>query len=95
MPGQAEGRLCSAYPTCPTCPLASLDRDRPDAVSWLLNLAEGIEEAAGTMDLSRHQDVYAPILSALRERWLPGVPPTVMHEAEAIAAGLPPMTGME
>ena len=94
-PDQKEGVLCTAYPSCPTCPLASLDGSKAGNVAWLINLQQGIEASSSTMDPARHHLVYGPILGQLNNRWLCRVSPDVMREATMLSAGLPPLPEME
>lgn len=44
IPGQAKGKLCTAYGRCPICPLAMV-QTTPEAYAYLLRLLERIDEA--------------------------------------------------
>lgn len=94
-PGQREGVLCTAYPSCPMCPLASLDASKAGNVAWLINLQQSIQKSSDVLDPARHHLVYRPILDQLESRWLSRVAPDVMREANTLSVGLPPLPEME
>lgn len=94
-PGQIEGVLCTSYPSCPSCPLASLDAARPDRVAWVMHLADRIESDEPALDPARYEVFYKPILNDIHGKWLSRVSPDIRREAELLSAGLPPMAEME
>jgi len=94
-PGQIEGVLCTAFPACPTCPLASLDASRPDRVAWVMHLADRISGDREAIDAARYEVFYKPILTAIDDEWLSRVSPDIKREARILSAGLQPMAEME
>jgi hypothetical protein len=94
-PGQTEGELCTAFPACPSCPLAALDAARPDRVAWVMHLADRIESDEPALDPARYEVFYKPILNDIHGKWLSRVSPDIRREAELLSAGLPPMAEME
>ena len=94
-PGQTEGELCTSFPSCPSCPLATLDAARPDRVAWVMHLANHISRDETGIDPARYEVFYKPILNDIHDRWLSKVSPDIKREAEHLSAGLPPLAEME
>ncbi|MBM6579925.1 hypothetical protein ILT44_07010 [Microvirga sp. BT689] len=93
IPGQVEGKLCSAYGACPGCPLAWVNAQDPKAFIRLQQLRQKIEEARTQVAPTRWLEVWKPQLAALDEVWLPAFAPGAAGAAAAIT--LPPIPPLE
>ncbi|MTJ93603.1 MAG: hypothetical protein F8N36_12165 [Desulfovibrio sp.] len=94
IPGQTQGKICSAWGECVTCPLASVDSQSPHALAHLVRLTSAIDAAKGDMSPQRWLSEWGPALEMLHERWLPSFrDPAVFAAAETIR--LPPLLAIE
>lgn len=93
MPGQREGRPCTAYGQCPDCPLATCDVRVPANLVRLKQLES--EYVAAREYLAPHywRDKYSLQLEAVRRDWLPAFrDPAVVEAATRMQARpLPPL----
>lgn len=71
--GQVEGRLCTAYGACPSCPLAGSDHDEPYAFARALQLKEEYERARGRLGLGIWRCKFERPYAALLTRWIPSL----------------------
>lgn len=69
---QDEG-MCAAYGACPTCPLASVDRQCSVSFAYILRLRNQIREAHQNprMIPQRWLETWKPRQIAIEEKWLP------------------------
>ena len=93
IPGQREGRTCTAYGQCPACPLATTNTEVP---ANLVRLKQMEAEYVSAVDyLAPHywRDKYSQHLGALRAEWLPAfTDPRVIEDASRMQARpLPPL----
>ena len=69
--GQQFGRLCTAYLSCPTCQLATVNVQDPAALGLLVKLEHQIKSVKPDINVERYQETYEPIRKTLAEKWLP------------------------
>ncbi len=93
MPGQREGRPCSAYGQCPDCPLATTDVRVPANLVRLKQMEAEYAEATSYLAPHYWRNKYSQHLLALRTEWLPAfADPDVMEQASRLQARpLPPL----
>lgn len=92
-PGQQPGRLCSAYGSCPDCPLSSINPHNPRTYVRLAQLRIRFHEARVRLDPLRWAAVWQKQLLALDEVWLPKFSDNIIREAGSIS--LPPIPEIE
>ncbi len=71
--GQVEGRLCTAYGMCPSCPLAGSDPDQPYAFARALQLKEEYERAKERLGGSVWKLKFQRPHGVLVSRWIPNL----------------------
>ncbi len=71
MPGQKEGRPCSAYGQCPDCPLATTNTSVPANLARMKQLEAEYMAAVNYLAPHYWRDKYSQNLTALRKEWLP------------------------
>ena len=90
VPGQREGRACSAYGACPACPLAWVNIGDPRSRIRLTQLRERLLEARLAVHPSRWVSVWQPQLAAIDNIWMPNLPPV-----GSTTITLPPIPAVE
>lgn len=93
IPSEKQGRLCSAYGFCPTCPLTQPDRDEGYALARMLQLRELAIRARTDVGPEAWKARFEPILNALDEIWLPAITSEdALSKAERMKlSNLPPL----
>ena len=93
IPGQREGRTCSAYGQCPDCPLGTTDVRVPANLVRMKQLEAEYLAAASYLAPHYWRDKYLNHLGALRDEWLPAfVNRKVIDQAAMMQARpLPPL----
>lgn len=93
MPGQRDGRACSAFGSCAACPLAWVDVRAPKALIRLRQFRSRIEEARTEVHPDRWLARWLPQLKALDEFWLPRFPAETVQASASVT--LPPLPLLE
>ena len=81
IPGQEQGKLCSAYGACPICPLANFNALDAYSLARALQLKAKIEAAQTVLTAGRWLKVWAPRLLRLIDYWLPRIQDSTVIEA--------------
>lgn len=88
--GQENGKLCTAYGECPSCPMVAAQPGNEEAVARYLALRNAIYAAQhGRVSASQWNEKWAPILLDL-EALLKQVPKGLMDVAKRYRISLPP-----
>ena len=69
MPGQTKGKMCTAFPFCIICPLATARRNDPYSFARLVQLETHIKSSESSVSASRFVALYMPLLPEF-PRWL-------------------------
>lgn len=93
LPGQREGRACTAYGQCPACPLACVDVGDPKAFLRLSQLEVQTQAATSRTHPVRWMEIWQPQAQALRTVWLPSFPEKTVRAASSLT--LPPLPDLE
>lgn len=92
IPGQQQGKLCSAYGACPECPHAQVRVESAYALARLEQLRAEICNSQSYLDSHRWLAAWAPRLRKLDKYWLPLFPKSVITAAKNVALDpLPPL----
>ena len=93
IPGQREGRPCTAYGQCPACPLATTNTKVPANLVRLKQMEAEYVAAVGYLAPHYWRDKFSQNLGALRTEWLPAfTDPRVIEDASRMQARpLPPL----
>lgn len=92
--GQVEGRLCTAYGMCPSCPLAGSDNDEAYAFARALQLKEEYERARGRLGLGIWRCKFQRPYDALVTRWIPSLDSTE-NRKQAVLVTLSALPALE
>lgn len=88
IPGQAHGRLCGAFGSCPACPHATLDCRSSYALARVLQLNDEVQQAMDYLDAPRWFSTYGQVAIALRNKWIPSFSdPRTWEEASQLNLG--------
>lgn len=90
--GQAQGRLCSAYPFCPACPLAQPVEDKALALARFRQLSTKLIEVEQRMGARSWIARFGPVFSALAKQWIPmyeGIPETSIAADALLLSPIP------
>lgn len=71
--GQVDGRLCTAYGSCPSCPLAGSDPDEAYALARALQLKEEYERAKERLGMGLWRRKFQRSYELLLARWIPSL----------------------
>jgi len=71
IPGQIDGRACSAYGWCPACPLGRRTPDEPLALARALQLKEVFADTKDHMGVKQFESQFGEPERALLERHIP------------------------
>ncbi|AOH87304.1 hypothetical protein AWL63_23515 (plasmid) [Sphingomonas panacis] len=93
-PGQREGRLCTAWLGCFTCPNAVIPLG-VETLARLLKTRDALAAARMSMAPDRWRLVYAPKLEILERDILPRFPAAMRPEGEAAMEGAPMLPPIE
>lgn len=93
IPGQKEGKLCSAYGECPLCPLSYIHLEDPFTVPRFLQLKAAFEVARDRMNPQRWWIKWQPAYEALTEDWFPRIPDVSWQKSTR--SHLPPIPAIE
>ncbi|MCK0071202.1 hypothetical protein [Kordiimonas laminariae] len=84
MPGQKSNRLCTAYGSCPACPLASVDVKSAISLARLIQLEQQYIDAREKLEVLYWRDKYQPQLDTLQTYWLKMFSVDVFDRAKAL-----------
>ncbi|MBT2117784.1 hypothetical protein KK141_17265 [Dyella sp. LX-66] len=84
IPGQKPGRLCDAYGSCPSCPMARVNIRSAVSYARISQVRRELEEAKHRVLPERWALGLAPMHRAITEFWIPAFSESIVAEASQV-----------